>query len=75
MNVLLEWEPVPERRTGGGKPTVVYERAWVPGGWLLREMNLSATRALVFVPDEGPSWDAKSTGATSEPAPEDPPIA
>jgi hypothetical protein len=75
MNVLLEWEPVPEQRTGGGKPTVVYERAWVPGGWLLREMNLSTTRALIFVPDEGPSWGAKPTPATSEAAPEDRPVA
>jgi hypothetical protein len=72
MNVLLEWEPVPERRTGGAKPTVVYERAWVPGGWLVRDMNLGTTRALIFVPDEGPSWGAESAGDSSDEAPQDP---
>jgi hypothetical protein len=71
MDVLLEWEPVPERRTGGGKPTVVYERAWVPGGWLVREITLSTTRALIFVPDEGPSWSARSTGSSSDGGPEE----
>ena len=61
MSVLLDWEVVQEMGSNG-KTATQYERAKVPGGWLLRDIMLAGKAPPIFLPDDGHGWGSKSSG-------------
>ena len=63
---ILEWERIDTTQAGSRAPAAITERCAVPGGWLVRQLQLDhlgglhSVGGITFMPDISHEWDIYS---------------